>query len=759
MTMPVHCLGRLGRSTAVFALLASSAARAEEAQPPTQPVPEAITVSAQAPLAAKYQLPQTVESTTAQQIEETTNVIDTEDALKYLPSLFLRKRNAGDNQAVLETRTWGVNASARSLVYADDQLLSALIANNNTIGAPRWGLVSPDEIERIDVLYGPFAAAYPGNSMGGVLQITTRMPDSLEASVHQTEAYQSFGQYSTHRDLFSSESTGEIGDRIDRFSFWASAEYLHSDSQPLAFVTSAKAPAGTFGTIPADNKLGAPADVVGAGGLLQSDTEQVKLKLAYDLTPALTLSYTVGYWADDMTSTVQSYLTDRNGVATFGGVSGFASNENTWFEDHLANALSLKTDTQGMFDGEAIFTNYTYLDDIQRTPSGVTPTGTGFTSAGKIARLDGTGWSTFDFKGIWRPSGPDGAMELSAGVHGDRYVLDNPTYATTNWQGDAESGPLSSDGRGKTKTWAGWAQDAWKFLPDWKLTLGGRYEEWQAYDGLNFSGKTSVVQPKESSDRFSPKASLSWQVFPDWQVTGSFGQAYRFPTVSELYQLVTAGANLVVPNPNLQPEKALTEELAIEHPFNAESRLRVSLFQEHVDNALISQTGFLTGGVTSTFTTNVDAVRNRGVEIAANHDNVLIQGLEFGGSMTYVDSIILSDPTFASTTGTTAVGKHVPNVPDWRATGTMTYRPDDRWAFTLAARYSGKQYSTLDNTDNNSHVFGAFDSFLVADLHVHYKLSDDIALDGGVDNLNNDKYFLFHPFPNRTFFAGVKASF
>ena len=745
---------RLGGSTAAAALLLSAAAAKADA-----PQTEQIIVTAQPSPIARYQLPQTVESVTAQQIEETTNIVDTEDALKYLPSLFLRKRNQGDNQAVLETRTWGVGSSARSLVYADDQLISALIANNNTIGAPRWGLVSPDEIARIDMLYGPFAAAYPGNSMGGVLQITTRMPDQLETHLDQTEALQDFDLYGTHRDFLSSETTASVGDRIGRFSFRLSTNYLHSDSQPLAFVTNPRAPAGTTGTFPADNKLGAVADVVGAGGLLQEDQEQVELKLAYDVTPVVRLGYTLGYRASDQKSTVQTYLTDRAGNPTFGGVSGFASNENTWFEDHLANALSLKTDTNGVLDGEVIVTNYTYLDDIQRTPNGVAPTGIGFTSAGKIARLDGTGWSTLDLKGIWRPTGPDGSSEVSAGLHGDRYTLDNPTFNTADWTGDAETGGLASSGRGKTETWAGWAQDAWKFLPGWKLTLGGRYEQWRAYDGFNCSGAKAVQQPHEQADRFSPKASLAWQAVPDWQITGSIGRAYRFPTVAELYQLVSAGANLVVPNPDLTPEKVLTEELAFEHPFGADGKLRVSFFQEHVTDALISQTGFLATGVTSTFVTNVDEIRNRGIELAANRDNVLIQGLELGGSVTYVDSTILQDPSFASTTGTTAVGKHVPNVPDWRATATVTYRPDDKWAFTAAARYSGKQYTTLDNTDTTSHVFGAFDSFVVADLHVHYKIRDDLALDAGIDNVNDEKYFLFHPFPGRTFFGAVKASF
>ncbi len=86
------------------------------------------------------------------------------------------------------------------------------------------------------------------------------------------------------------------------------------------------------------------------------------------------------------------------------------------------------------------------------------------------------------------------------------------------------------------------------------------------------------------------------------------------------------------------------------------------------------------------------------------------EGLQLFGSVTYVDSRILADPSWAGKdplTGvpTTATGKRVPNVPDWRAKFGVTYRPNESWAYTVAARYSGKQYSTLDNTDSFSHVY------------------------------------------------------
>ncbi|MGT2433019.1 hypothetical protein ACU4HD_37490 [Cupriavidus basilensis] len=65
--------------------------------------------------AEKNQLPQTTEGITAQQAAETINVMGTEDMLKYLPDVLVRKRFIGDTQSPMATRTTGINASARSL--------------------------------------------------------------------------------------------------------------------------------------------------------------------------------------------------------------------------------------------------------------------------------------------------------------------------------------------------------------------------------------------------------------------------------------------------------------------------------------------------------------------------------------------------------------------------------------------------------------------------------------------------------------------
>ncbi|MEP7041597.1 MAG: TonB-dependent receptor [Dokdonella sp.] len=694
----------------------------------------------------------------AEQIETRINAVDVEDAAKYLPSLFIRKRNYGDTQPVLATRTWGVGSSARTLVYVDDILISALIANNNTIGAPRWGVVSPEQIAGITMLYGPFSAAYAGNSIGGVMQIDTRTPDKTEFTFEQTEALQSFDQYSTKGDYATSQTSATLGGRSGAFSWFVGANLQSSFSQPLSFITAATPPAGTSGTIIANNKLGQPADVLGAGGLLHTLMTSVDGKFTYDLAPWLHATYLIGYWHNDANSKVQTYLADATGQPTFGGANGFASNTYRLDEEHLMQGFALKSDSGGEWDGEAVVTYYDFLRDRQLSPAAV-GSGTTFTPNGRRADLRGTHWATLDLKGIWRPQDIGATQAISFGLHADQYTLNNPTYNTTTWQDGASAGSLFTAGRGKTDTQALWLQDAWAFAPDWLATLGLRYETWRASDGFNLSGGTAIHQPNATADGFSPKLTLQWNLAPDWRVTGSLARAIRFPTVSELYQIVSTGSTFVSPNPDLKPERAVSGELAFEHDIDNGS-LRVSLFQENTRDALIAQTSTLDSApVPVSFVQNVGEIRNRGIEFVAQKNDVLVRGLQLSGSVTFVDSTILSDPGFASAAGTTAVGKHAPNVPRWRATAVATYQPDARWAFTLAGRYSGSQYSTLDNSDHTADVFGAFDKFLVFDARVRYQINEQLSAAIGIDNLSNEKYFLFHPFPQRTVVADLKLKF
>jgi iron complex outermembrane receptor protein len=676
---------------------------------------------------------------TAQDIATKINALSVEDTLKYAPSLVIRKRHIGDNFAPIATRTSGLGASARSLIYADGVLLSAFIANNNGNGSPRWTLVAPEEIAQVDVLYGPFSAAYPGNGIGTTVNITTRLPDRLEATARAAVNVQQFDLYGTRRTLPTWQASATLGDKFGPLAIFAAFTRTDAKGQPVGFVTVAGPPNRADGSYADFNRTGGQIRVIGASGLEHHVQDTWKLKAALDLGGDVRLSYLLGIWTDDTRAAVQSYL--AGGAATN---PGFAPGAYLRQARHTAHAVTLEG-SGGRFDWHIVGSAYHYDRDLQSGPSASAYLAGG---AGAVQRQDGTGWVTLDAKAAWRPAGGDGHV-ISVGAHGDRYALDTRTYSATDWRGVATQGAVTALSRGRTRTLALWAQDQLALGRDVTLTLGARQEWWRAWGGRNATAAGAVDQPERRAAAFSPKASLEWRPHERWSARASFGQAWRFPTVGELYQATIVGTQLANPNPGLRPERARTVELSLGYK-DANGTVRLSLFNEIVDDALIAQTNIANPLVSTAYVQNVDRTRARGAELAVERREVLPR-LDLQGSVTYADARTVANAAFPG-----AVGKLLPSVPHWKITAAVTWRPTARWTLTAAGRYASRNYATLDNADIVGNTYQGFYKYFVADLRATFKATDRLTLGVGIDNLTNAQYFLFHPFPQRSFAADVK---
>jgi iron complex outermembrane receptor protein len=101
----------------------------------------------------------------------------------------------------------------------------------------------------------------------------------------------------------------------------------------------------------------------------------------------------------------------------------------------------------------------------------------------------------------------------------------------------------------------------------------------------------------------------------------------------------------------------------------------------------------------------------------------------------------------------------LPSVPRWKATLVGTYRPIESISLTAAARYSSRNFGSLDNSDIVGNTYQGFYKYFVVDLRAQFRVAEHLEFGVGIDNVNNDKYFLFHPFPQRTFAADLKATF
>ena len=415
---------------------------------------------------------------------------------------------------------------------------------------------------------------------------------------------------------------------------------------------------------------------------------------------------------------------------------------------HVMHGFDLRSHGQGAWDWQATGSVYTFAHDVVRSqaPNVAAPnTGPG---AGRIADQHGTGWSTLALKGIWRPQGGEGEHVAELGAQGDAFRLRALVSDTPEWSGGAPAARFSAFA-GKTALTSLWAQDAWRFAPQWRAVLGGRLERWQAQDGeIADPTVTRSFAPRRETD-FSPKAALSWQPADAWRVKASLGRAVRMPTVSELFQGALVAGDIVRNDPSLKPEKSWTSELSAEHDLAA-GMLRATLFFERTRDALYSQVDVANGGTVATIQ-NVDRIRTSGVEVAWQSADVLVRGLSLDGSVTHADSRITRNDRFPA-----SVGKDQPRVPNWRASLLAVYAPGERWSASLGYRYSGRQFGQLDNSDTHGASYTGFSAFRVADLRLQYRVAPQWRISAGVDNLGAERYWAFHPYPQRTYSAELR---
>ncbi|WP_298930334.1 TonB-dependent receptor [uncultured Ramlibacter sp.] len=742
-----------------------------------------VTVTGGQPTSLPTQIPTTMEGITREQIEQTINANDSEDALKYLPSLLVRKRYTGDyNHAVLSSRASGTGNSARSAVYADGILLSNFLGNG--VGGlgfpPRWGMVTPEEIERVDVMYGPFSAAYPGNSVGAVVDYVTRMPTQFEAHGKVGYVSQPFALYNTDATYRSRQASASVGNRAGSEGQWAwFLNFNHSDSQsqPLTFATrlvSTGTP-GTAGTpvtgaVAERNTANAPIWVLGTGTQYHTQQDHIKAKLAYDLSPVVRAAYTFGLWQNESQGRPVSYLRNAAGQSVSSGTinidgrsyaaltgGDFALTDERL--THFMHGLSVKSHGKGVFDWEVAASLYGYGKDEKRQnglANSLPAAASG--GAGTIADGQGTGWNNLALKGIWRPQGPQGAHAVDFGWQRDSYKL---AYLTSNIPGDYLSdgaGPVASDVGGRALLQSLYAQDAWAFAPRWKAVLGGRAEWWTASDGhTRIPGAGVNTQWGEREEFFvSPKAALSWQWLPDTVLKASAGRAVRMPTVSELYGGTSTTNAQYINDPDLQPEKSWTGELSAEKDLG-KGLLRLTFFAEDTRDALYAQTTFdAAANRNVSRVQNVGRIATQGLELAYNGSGIWLAGLDLSGSLTYADSVIKENAGFVSVPGDT-IGKRQPNIPKWRASALASYRWDAQWTTSLGARYSGQQYRTLDNSDVNGFTYMGVSKYFSMDLRARYQVNRHVSAAFGIDNLNNATYWNFHPYPQRSYTAELKV--
>lgn len=721
-------------------------------------------------------LPASTYATTKESLEAQ-SYTNTEDALVYAPNTSVRKRFIGDRNANLGGRSFGTTQPARGLVYVDGYLISNFLGR---FDAPRWSIVAPEEVARVDVLYGPFSALYPGNSIGTTVAITTRTPAAFEASGGVEVHRQSFDDYGFKRDFHSNQETAYVANRWDKLALAIGLNRMAYASQPMGFAVAtadgtdvAGLPVAT-GAATDVNERGEPRVVVGATNMQKGVQEQAKIKLAYDFAPALAGDMLYARWRNDYRVSNQTLLRNAaTGEEIWRGAGTVMNSAQTrhWVniggvrydipnmvpqkgrEEHEQAGARLRTRNKTGWNYTAQASTYRMLESSLREAAVSDPLATG-AQPGTNTVGDGTGWKTADLQAAYTPAAGE-KHAFTFGYFQGHYTLKNEKFNLADWH-DASAATSGDNYFGKTLTRALYAQDAWHFLPDWTATAGMRIERFRAYDGSQFDARATSSPQVNYRDRHesavSPKFSLAHYLSADWTVRGSIGRGVRFPTVSELFQGTRSMNTLVQNDPNLQPEVNDAKELAFLRE-GGHGSVRISLFEDDIENAIFHQQQVV-GSRTVNTVQNIRRVRTRGIETAFQQMDFLFSGFDLQASLAVAHSKTLENPAFPA-----SEGKNWPRVPRVRASLLGSYRTGP-WMASLGLRHEGRQYGTLDNSDVNGNTLGGISSFTVADAKLGYSAAKWGRFAVGINNLSDKRYYVGpHPYPGRTLYAEARIAY
>jgi outer membrane receptor for ferrienterochelin and colicin len=141
-----------------------------------------------------------------------------------------------------------------------------------------------------------------------------------------------------------------------------------------------------------------------------------------------------------------------------------------------------------------------------------------------------------------------------------------------------------------------YVQDEWNFAKDWNLTAGVRHDRYS-----DFGGTTN------------PRLALVWDASFDLTAKLLYGRAFRAPSFSESYGITNPVA---IGNPNLQPERNATTELAFAWQARTDATVNLTFYRYDMKNLIRTVTN-ATPGTGATYA-NIGNQTGHGIELESN---------------------------------------------------------------------------------------------------------------------------------------------
>jgi iron complex outermembrane receptor protein len=674
-------------------------------------------------------------------------------AIEGIPGVIsLRARGASDNDFGLGLRGFaGRGGQVRTLILLDDQPI-----NNSFNGSVNWSMFSPQDLERVEIARGPFSSLYGGNAMGGVINLISRRPDGR----HGDFFYQ-YGSRAT--DNYSAHLTDRYFDRLGLTVGYTG--YKTGGYSPQGGYISSSSPGGTSpfvtGVMQLPTSSGGVQYQVGRRGAEWFKSSAFRARAEYTFSPRIFgyLQFIHLQRGDDY-GPYNSFLRTADGLTVDSGSYRFVDNSGVSRQLSISSSSFIGTPTgatTNFYHGQ-VHAQLTPAWMI-RVTAGLNSNPTNwYTQAGSTATYaGGPGTYTAQFGQslygniLVNHTARGQTLLFGTEARGDRAAT--TTFNLANFRDRTKSGSVTRYAFGKTIDQSGYVQYQGSFRDRLNIVAGGRYDYWRTYDGGNLASATAVplAYGDRSAQAFTGKLAINYRLPDGWHLRASIGNAFRGPSVYELYYNFVLIGTRYVANPNERPEHLTAYEAGVAKTFAGRYSIEATGYTNRVKDLIYRTTDQTDPTGATKILTNAGMSRTWGLEFSTKQR--VFNWLRLQQGYAYTNSIILDNPSLPTT-----VGKNLPYVPahvlSYQATATPSH-----FILNWTGRYVSPVYSTDTNTDTVHNVPGSYDLFFEMDGTVTYEATRHISIVANADNMLDRKYFLYFNSLGRSLFIGTRVHF
>ena len=281
------------------------------------------------------------------------------------------------------------------------------------------------------------------------------------------------------------------------------------------------------------------------------------------------------------------------------------------------------------------------------------------------------------------------------------------------------------------------------------VTPSVRADWWKNFNAGSETSAGSTLFRDNVIHVVNPKLSSLYRITDTLRLGASVYQAFRAPTLNELYRGFGFGGFSFLPNDQLRPERLTGTELKAEGELldGQALRWRLSVHRDEVKDQIL----FVTQGPLAAQRQNIGRTLSTGGALDLAYRVTPLLSVTLGYA--YVDSSINSSPGSPD-----REGKRIPNVSRHQTTvGATIGRPD--WVeVTLMARYLSRQFVDDLNTQPVA-------DFVVLDASLRHRIGKGLHLMLNGENLTDRHYIATQTGPVKTLgsplliMGGIRAEY